>query len=269
MIVGRCSLLTVCLLINHSLPMVISAMINVAQDLEDDWPLELIGHDGIAVNVTMQPGDMVLYESHSVLHGRPYPLRGNHCANVFVHFEPVTYSINQETVMRHETKTLSEKYQEALLQWTHYDFDSETYGPDLPSHIQEGSLEATRWRQDFVFIKDDQEKKSSSLSDIAYKTNSNTGVHINHLAAHGALQSIQKLVQTNPAVVHQADTNGWQPVHEAARAGHTKVMEYLVQNKVDLNARTNHGSGGTPLWWAEHVRERGGIQCESLVWFAS
>jgi hypothetical protein len=29
------------------------------------WP----GHDGIATNITMLPGDLVLYESHSVLHG--------------------------------------------------------------------------------------------------------------------------------------------------------------------------------------------------------
>jgi hypothetical protein len=32
-------------------------------------PLEVIGHDGKAHNVTMEPGDLVLYESHSVIHG--------------------------------------------------------------------------------------------------------------------------------------------------------------------------------------------------------
>lgn len=52
------------------LPLVSSAIINVAQDLDEPWPLEVYGHDGLAVNVTMEPGDMVLYESHSVLHGR-------------------------------------------------------------------------------------------------------------------------------------------------------------------------------------------------------
>jgi prolyl 4-hydroxylase len=66
--------------------------------------------------VTMVPGDLVLYESHSVLHGvsgyafrsvtmighfhallkhcrtfyqRPFPLKGRFMANVFVHFEPI------------------------------------------------------------------------------------------------------------------------------------------------------------------------------------
>jgi prolyl 4-hydroxylase len=34
-------------------------------------------------------GDMVLYESHSVIHGRPFPLKGRSYANVFAHFEPI------------------------------------------------------------------------------------------------------------------------------------------------------------------------------------
>jgi len=51
------------------LPLVMSAIINVAQDVEEPWPLELYGHDGKAYNVTMEPGDMLLYESHSVIHG--------------------------------------------------------------------------------------------------------------------------------------------------------------------------------------------------------
>jgi prolyl 4-hydroxylase len=29
----------------------------------------VIGHDGKATNVTMVPGDLVLYESHSFIHG--------------------------------------------------------------------------------------------------------------------------------------------------------------------------------------------------------
>ena len=51
------------------LPHIGSAIINVAQDVDEPWPLEFIGHDGIARNVTMEPGDMVLYEGHSVVHG--------------------------------------------------------------------------------------------------------------------------------------------------------------------------------------------------------
>jgi prolyl 4-hydroxylase len=66
------------------LPLVSSAIINVAQDVDEPWPLEVYGHDGKATNVTMEPGDMVLYESHSVIHGRPFPLKGRFMANIFV-----------------------------------------------------------------------------------------------------------------------------------------------------------------------------------------
>jgi len=51
-------------------PLVTSAIINVDQDIDEDWPLEVWGHDGKPYNITMEPGDMVLYESHSVLHGK-------------------------------------------------------------------------------------------------------------------------------------------------------------------------------------------------------
>lgn len=72
------------------LPLISSAIINVAQDVEEDWPLEVIAHgdEGRAVNVTMKPGDFVLYESHSVIHGRPFPLKGKYYANIFIHFVP-------------------------------------------------------------------------------------------------------------------------------------------------------------------------------------
>lgn len=58
------------------LPLVTSAIINVAQESDEPWPLEVVAHDGRVHNVTMVPGDMVLYESHSVIHGRPFTLKG-------------------------------------------------------------------------------------------------------------------------------------------------------------------------------------------------
>lgn len=50
-------------------PLVTSAIINVDQDIDEPWPLEVWGHDGKPYNITMEPGDMVLYESHTILHG--------------------------------------------------------------------------------------------------------------------------------------------------------------------------------------------------------
>lgn len=70
-------------------PLVTSCIINVDQDVDEDWPLEIYDHTGVARNITMKPGDMVLYESHSVIHGRPFPLKGRFYANAFLHFEPI------------------------------------------------------------------------------------------------------------------------------------------------------------------------------------
>ena len=53
-------------------PLVTSAIINVAQDVDEPWPLEVWGHDGKPYNVTMEPGDMVLYESHTIIHGMSF-----------------------------------------------------------------------------------------------------------------------------------------------------------------------------------------------------
>eukprot|EP00977_Amphora_coffeiformis_P018814 scaffold6749_cov162-Amphora_coffeaeformis.AAC.9 len=62
----------------------IAAPVEIMYSLHSFFQLEVIGHDGKAYNVTMEPGDMVLYESHSILHGRPFPLKGRFMANIFV-----------------------------------------------------------------------------------------------------------------------------------------------------------------------------------------
>jgi len=64
----------------------VSGIINVAQDVREDWPLLIMGHDGQYHNVTLEPGDIVYYESAKLLHGRPTPLEGASYSNIFVHF---------------------------------------------------------------------------------------------------------------------------------------------------------------------------------------
>lgn len=44
-------------------------MVCVAKDVDEDWPIEIYNHDGVASNVTLDVGDMLLFESHSILHG--------------------------------------------------------------------------------------------------------------------------------------------------------------------------------------------------------
>merc|ERR1712038_499727 len=94
------------------MPLVSSAIVNVAQDVDEPWPIEVIGHDGKAHNVTMEPGDMVLYESHSILHGRPFPLKGRYFANIFIHFEPTGHTL-RHTGGDHDGD-VHEKYAESV-----------------------------------------------------------------------------------------------------------------------------------------------------------
>ena len=51
------------------IPSVNGCIINVAQDVDEPWMLEVYDRHDRAVNVTLEPGDMVLYENGSVIHG--------------------------------------------------------------------------------------------------------------------------------------------------------------------------------------------------------
>jgi hypothetical protein len=66
----------------------IAAIVNVAQELEQDWMLEIVDHSGNLHEISMKPGDVLMYESAKTLHGRPKPLEGLHYSNFFVHCRP-------------------------------------------------------------------------------------------------------------------------------------------------------------------------------------
>jgi prolyl 4-hydroxylase len=50
-------------------PLMHSAIVNVAQSLDENWVLELYKRDGSAVNITLEPGSMLLFESSSLIYG--------------------------------------------------------------------------------------------------------------------------------------------------------------------------------------------------------
>lgn len=67
----------------------VSAIINVGQQTEEDWPLVILDHTGIERTISMQPGDLLLYESAKLVHGRPSVFKGDFYDNIFMHFMPV------------------------------------------------------------------------------------------------------------------------------------------------------------------------------------
>lgn len=227
------------------LPLVTSAIINVAQSVEEPWPLEVIGHDGKAYNITLEPGEMILYESHSIIHGRPFPLKGDLYANIFVHFEPTGHCLRHadrmngkevdgdaEQLYKREQRKLSDNIK----------MDQQNI---LPFYIHDHTEDSNRWKQ-----MDRYEKNKKDLS-IAPPI-----PHINQAAAMGHLSVLKSYLIENkndPSSLDKADINGWRPIHEAARAGKTEVMKWLIDQGVDINARTNDGRGASPLWWAEET----------------
>lgn len=65
-----------------------SAVIQIAQDVDEGWPLELYLPNGTVAEVYLQPMELVLYEGAWLRHGRPMRFKGNEFANVFSHFAP-------------------------------------------------------------------------------------------------------------------------------------------------------------------------------------
>jgi len=112
-----------------TLPRISSAIVNVAQDVDEAWPLEVYGRDGLAVNITMEPGEMILYESATVVHGRPFPLKGRYYANIFIHFEPISFVDGRPFVNIED--------------------------PDLPPYIIAGSPEGQYQREEYLDSRQD------------------------------------------------------------------------------------------------------------------
>lgn len=197
------------------LPLVSSAIINVAQDVDEPWPLEVIGHDNRAHNVTLLPGEMALYESHSILHGRPFPLKGKYMANVFVHFEVVG--------------PLGD--------------DNESNESDLPPYLIPGSPEEDFWRQ---------ENPQGYQHGGGTKKKFQTGSTVAHVAAQkGDVQALSRILDKKAELVHAQDGNGWTPMHEGARGGHVDIVKILHEKGARINQRSSRGRGGTPLFYAK------------------
>ncbi|KAL7512136.1 hypothetical protein ACHAXN_009306 [Cyclotella atomus] len=217
------------------MPLVTSAVINVAQDVEEDWVLELWGHDGKAYNVSMEVGDMVMYESHSVIHGRPWPLKGKYFANVFVHFEPIGHSL--EHGYDHSKHDPNQK---------------SGYNHGLPPYILDGSIEASRYRhkhgttewKPFHYEAEDMPEVTGSNGAhyAAYSNNIETLLHI--------------LANERSEMVHEPDGNGWLPIHEAARAGNIDIIKILLDHGADIDARTEWGEGISTLRVAMQFHEQ-------------
>ncbi len=74
---------------------VLGVIINVDQDVREDWPLVIDDHSYREHEIYLKPGDMIFYESARLQHGRPNPFNGNSFANIFCHLRPVDYVLRR------------------------------------------------------------------------------------------------------------------------------------------------------------------------------
>mmetsp|Transcript_12472 Transcript_12472/g.34630 ORF Transcript_12472/g.34630 Transcript_12472/m.34630 type:complete len:441 (+) Transcript_12472:350-1672(+) len=201
------------------LPLVSSCIINVAQDVDEPWILEVIDRQGKAVNVTMDPGDMVLYESGSLIHARPYPLKGKYFANIFIHFEPTG-------------KPLKAKNDDYL----------DTLDDFFPPYILRGSPEEDSWA-----ARNPQGWHKPAPSAPLQQAFAAPPAH--HAAAIGDMKRLRDMLVTSKRTLVSRDENGWEPLHEAVRSGHLEAVEFLVkEGGANINSRTGPTrQGSSPL----------------------
>jgi len=222
------------------MPLVSSAILNVDQDVDEPWPIEVYAHDGKAYNITMEPGDMVLYESHSVLHGRPFPLKGRFYANIFIHFEPVGHSLRHEAHEADRQAALGGKDDH---EGSGHEVDM---SDGLPPYIVRGTVEEERWFKSHPnHNKNRSEKKTF--------TTGSTPAH--HAAQQGDAEALGEVIDKLGHLLNAKDGNGWTPLHEGARAGHEEVVKLLVDRGANINERTREGKGETALYWS--IKENG------------
>jgi len=224
------------------LPLVSSAIVNVAQDVDEPWPIEVIGHDGRAYNVTMEPGDMVLYESHSVLHGRPFPLKGRFYANIFIHFEPTGHTLRHNSALEGGGGDVHKKYAEDVKAGRG---GHENHENGLPGYIRKGSTEEDKW------LRQHPDNKKSAKRDTS--TTGSTQAH--RFAQDGDVEGLTKVVGKLKHLVNAKDANGWTPLHEGARGGFEDIVKVLVEKGADINQKTEGEDGRSALYIA--IEENG------------
>lgn len=230
--------------------------------------IKIHDHGGTIHNITLLPGHVLLYESMSVIHGRPYPLSGKSHATFYIHFIPTWNYFNNNKNFHHSHTSypnIEELYKQRLLQEqrnlhaTQKDTSSSSNKRDsdssiprqniLPHFIIPDSDEAKRWFQELKYTP----LSSSSVvheQQKQQKTSSNSVSAAHYAAIYNDLRALKRIAKNNHILLHIPDVNGWTPLHEASRAGHTNIVEFLLRQGVDVNVRTHEGRGESALYLA-------------------
>ena len=61
-------------------------ILQIDQKVDNEWPLTVIDHKGKKDKIYLKKGEMVVYESAKIIHGRQFPLDGDYFENLFIYF---------------------------------------------------------------------------------------------------------------------------------------------------------------------------------------
>ncbi|KAL7557267.1 hypothetical protein ACA910_001229 [Epithemia clementina (nom. ined.)] len=251
------------------LPLVVSAMIPVAQQVDEPWPLEVYDHDGKAHNITMEPGEMLLFESHSVIHGHPFPLKGEFVALIFIHFEPTGTALHQDNsgIYHRNGASIDEHYRTNIAKGVGGPSAMDD-GINLPPYIKRESPEEQFWKETNPEGWTPPEKVLPSTAHLAAKTGNfeqlakelEQSLSEQHQDSDSAddngdentkNEEQKQQPQSVESLLTQRDENGWQVLHQGVVSGKKEIVELLVQRGASINSRTHGGYGETPLRIAE------------------
>ena len=84
-------------------------------------------------------------------------------------------------------------------------------------------------------------------TDVNQKNSYDGSTALNHAAWHGHMEIVQLLLE-NGANTNAKRNDGWAPLHDAAAQGHEEIAELLIANGADIN--TKDDGERTPLYAA-------------------
>lgn len=107
---------------------------------------------------------------------------------------------------------------------------------------------------DFIFycniVPDDASTEVGANIGSTGDTTGTTELH--EYASTGDIENARMLLdEDRDFYLNARDANGWQPIHEAVRSGHTDMVKFLVAEGADCLSKTIRG--GTALWWAKQL----------------
>lgn len=73
---------------------VVGVIMNVEMDTDEPWMLVVVDHMGKQHTMPTYPGDMVIYEAATIIHSRPYHMRGRRVSNAFLHYQPHNWAVS-------------------------------------------------------------------------------------------------------------------------------------------------------------------------------